>query len=181
MVAICNYCVFYQKRPITWDIPLFVLSMGRYLSPLSLSFIQKPASPGGLSPRVRPHSTMLLGAMGIHSSRIGVNGSLDRMAVQHLMSTWGWQWPHHPCLEYAWGMALGGFPIMKTGQRECKTLLLFLEGGGSKPITITFTSYFRVPFNNLGTRVLTHNQMAMEKQPRSPLLHAEGLRILRIR
>lgn len=39
-----------------------------------------------LSPRVRPQSTMLLGAIGIHSSRIGVNGSLDRMAVQHLMS-----------------------------------------------------------------------------------------------
>ena len=39
-----------------------------------------------LSPRVLPQTTMLLGAMGIHSSRIGVKGSLDKMAVQDLMS-----------------------------------------------------------------------------------------------
>ena len=45
-----------------------------------------PTQVSGLSPRVRPHKTMLLGAIGSHSSRIGVSGSLERMAVQHLMS-----------------------------------------------------------------------------------------------
>lgn len=47
-----------------------------------------PTQVSGLSPRVRPHKTMLLGAIGSHSSRIGVSGSLERMAVQHLMSAW---------------------------------------------------------------------------------------------
>mmetsp|Transcript_65611 Transcript_65611/g.170414 ORF Transcript_65611/g.170414 Transcript_65611/m.170414 type:complete len:285 (+) Transcript_65611:1514-2368(+) len=37
-------------------------------------------------PLLMPQSTRLFGAMGNHSSRIGVSGSLDRIAVQHLMS-----------------------------------------------------------------------------------------------
>mmetsp|Transcript_163399 Transcript_163399/g.523939 ORF Transcript_163399/g.523939 Transcript_163399/m.523939 type:complete len:211 (+) Transcript_163399:2782-3414(+) len=37
-------------------------------------------------PRRMPHTTKLFGAMGNHSSRTAVSGSLDKMAVPHLMS-----------------------------------------------------------------------------------------------
>ena len=66
-----------------------------------------PTQVSGLSPRVRPHKTMLLGAIGSHSSRIGVSGSLERMAVQHLMSAsshWNewWRDCKIPKMRWAW-------------------------------------------------------------------------------
>ena len=72
------------------------------------------------------------------------------------------------------GGCLVGFPIMKTGQRERKTLL-FLEGGGSKPITIIFggTNIHSPAIlgYHLGTRVLTHRwpwkKMTAEEPPSS--------------